>query len=335
MNINEKTDKIDIVIPWVDGGDPAWQAEWRKVVCGDGQDNRVIRYRDWGILKYWFRGVEKNLPWVNKVYFVTWGHIPQWLNTQCDRLCVVNHRDYIPEKYLPVFSSHPIEMNFHRINGLSEHFIYANDDMFFTMPLKKEFFFKNGLPVDSAIQNVLQFSRKDGINHIIANDLSYLNLNFDKREAMKKNRKKWFAPAYGKGAFQNLYLLPFANFTGFHDPHLPYSYLKSTFSEVWSKCGDILDMTCKHHVRSNEDVNQWLCRYWQFATGSFEPSSPTRGRFFVIGKDDDEIEKALLSNSTPMVCLSDDDESVSFEKEKDFLISCFEKILPEKSQFEL
>lgn len=39
-------------------------------------DNRVIRYRDWENLKYWFRGVETFAPWVNKVYFITYGHIP-------------------------------------------------------------------------------------------------------------------------------------------------------------------------------------------------------------------------------------------------------------------
>lgn len=325
---------IDIVIPWVDGSDPEWQKEWRKTVCGNEQDNRVIRYRDWGILKYWFRGAEKFLPWVNKIHFVTWGHIPEWLNTDSEKIHIVKHSDYIPNEYLPVFSSHPIEMNFHRIDGLAEHFIYANDDTFFISPLSADFFFKSGLPVDAAVQNVLQFSRKDGISHIVANDLTCINLNFDKKTVMKENRKKWFSFSYGKSLLQNLYLMPFTHFTGFVDPHLPYAYLKSTFAEVWEACPDKLDMTCRHKIRSNEDVNQWLCRYWQFAKGQFEPGSLKRGRFFAIGADDTEIESVLTNGSAPMVCLSDDDENLDFEREKEFLISCFEKILPEKSQFE-
>ncbi|MBQ6357217.1 MAG: capsule biosynthesis protein CapK, partial [Solobacterium sp.] len=38
------------------------------------------RFKDWGLFKYWFRGVEKFAPWVNKIYFITWGHVPTWLD---------------------------------------------------------------------------------------------------------------------------------------------------------------------------------------------------------------------------------------------------------------
>ena len=99
----EKKYPIDIVIPWVDGSDPAWLKEKRIYL----KDNKTTvlehNFRDWGLLKYWFRGVEKNLPWVRKIYFVTWGHLPTWLNTDNPKLVVVNHRDYIPVDYLPTF----------------------------------------------------------------------------------------------------------------------------------------------------------------------------------------------------------------------------------------
>lgn len=68
-----------------------------------------------GYLKYWFRGVEKYAPWVHKIYFVTCGQKPDWLNENHDKLVLVNHEDYIPHEYLPTFSSHTIELNFHRI----------------------------------------------------------------------------------------------------------------------------------------------------------------------------------------------------------------------------
>ena len=64
-----------------------------------------------GLLKYWFRAVEAYAPWVGQVHFITWGHLPEWLNTQCPKLHIVNHEDYIPEKYLPTFSANPIELN--------------------------------------------------------------------------------------------------------------------------------------------------------------------------------------------------------------------------------
>ena len=90
-------------------------------------DDRIERYRDWEILKYLFRSIENFAPWVNNVYFVTCGHLPAWLNTECPKLQIVSHKDFIPEKYLPTFNSHSIEWNFHRIKNLSEHFVYFND----------------------------------------------------------------------------------------------------------------------------------------------------------------------------------------------------------------
>ena len=125
---------IDFVIPWVDGSDPAWQKERDAKAAQLGSmercDNRGERYRDWDNLKYWFRGVEKFAPWVHKIYFVTWGHLPEWLDVQHPKLVIVRHEDYIPKEYLPTFNSHTIEWNLHRIHGLSENFVYFNDDIF-------------------------------------------------------------------------------------------------------------------------------------------------------------------------------------------------------------
>ena len=87
-------------------------------------------------------------------------------------------------------------------------------------------------------------------------------------------------------------------------------------------------------MRTNEDVNQWLMRYWQFASGNVHPGNPNRGELFAIGEDDEKIEKAIVGKTMPMICLSDDKIDVDFEKEKQFIISCFEKIFPEKSSFE-
>ena len=140
---------IDVVVLWVDGNDPAWQAEKQKYSGKKTDDNNAAhRFRDWGLMQYWFRGIETFLPWVRKVHFVTWGHLPPFLNTDQPKLHIVRHEDYMPKDALPTFSSRALEANIHRIPGLAEHFIYCNDDMFFTRPLKAEQFFdeKTGLP---------------------------------------------------------------------------------------------------------------------------------------------------------------------------------------------
>ena len=122
---------IDFVIIWVDGSDKKWLHEKNKYQKNSiNIDAEINRYRDWDNLKYWFRGVEKYAPWVNNIFFVTWGHIPSWLNTNNPKLKIIKHTDFIPKEYLPTFSANPIELNLHRIEELSENFVFFNDDFF-------------------------------------------------------------------------------------------------------------------------------------------------------------------------------------------------------------
>lgn len=190
--------KIDFVIIWVDGNDPEWRKEKAKYdgsnYKGDGSD---IRFRDWDNLQYWFRGIEKYTPWVNKVHFVTWGHLPSWLNTEHPKLNIVNHKDYIPEQYLPTFNSHTIELNLHRIEGLAEQFVYFNDDMFITQPMKPEDFFNKGLPCDTFAMNAIYFG-KDSAGFFNGADMEVINEHFNKKEALKENFFKWYNVKNGK-----------------------------------------------------------------------------------------------------------------------------------------
>lgn len=123
----------------------------KKQISGkrDDDSDTVNRYRDWNLLPYWFRAVDKFAPWVRKIHFVTWGHVPKFLQVKASKLHIVKHNEFIPEEYLPTFSSHAIEMNIHRIPSLAEHFVYFNDDMFLLRPFEKRFF-RNGLPVHMA-----------------------------------------------------------------------------------------------------------------------------------------------------------------------------------------
>lgn len=324
--------EIDLVITWVDGADRAWLAE-KAQVTGIADDGGAVRFRDWDILQYLFRGIDKFLPWIRTVHFVTWGHLPPWLDPDAPRLHIVNHRDFIPEAYLPTFNSNAIELNLHRIDGLAEQFIYANDDMFFLRPLPPEFFFKDGLPVDACVEEAHQFF-SGSIDHIIGNDLSVINAHFPKKATVKRNRGKWYSLRLGKGLLKNLYMSPFACFAGFHNPHVPFSYLKSTFEAVWQAEPQRMNATCEHRLRSIEDLNHWLCRYWQFATGNFVPAAPDRGRFFSIGRDDTAIATAITGQQFPMICLNDDDPAVDHDAAKQRLKHVFEQILPERSAFE-
>ncbi len=324
---------IDIVVPWVDGSDPVWFAEKKKYKPSLGSDDNINRYRDWGLLPYWFRSVEKYAPWIRKIHFVTWGHIPSWLNTENEKLHIVKHSDYIPEKYLPVFSSHPIELNMHRIDDLSEHFIYANDDLIFTDYCSPEDFFIDGKPIDIAEEIAMRFLC-GSIDHIAGNCMFVINRHFDKKKVEKQNRNIWFSLKAPKATLKNLYMSPIRGFSAFYNPHTMQSFVKSTLTDVWNAEGALLDETCSHRFRTNEDVSQWLFRYWQMVTGNMVQSEKPRGMFFSIGNDDEAIKDAILNHRYKNICLSDDDVNYDFEKEQSFLISLLSQALPEKSAYE-
>ena len=329
---------IDFVIPWVDGSDPEWIKEFNKYAPLEKQlaeDSSKERYRDMGLLRYWFRGVEKFAPWVRKVHFITNGQKPNWLNLNAPKLHWVKHEDYIRAEYLPTFSSHPIEVGMRAIKDLTEHFVYFNDDFYLTSNVEKEFFFKKGLPCDSAILNT--FPPDDFVSHILMNDIEIINKNFSKHYIMKKKFLKWFSLSYGKSLVRTFSLLPWPDFTGFHVTHLPQSFLKSTLDEVWEKEKETLEKTMSHKFRGITDVNQWLFRFWALCKGEFIPQSPTKyKKYFSFENSVEEICGAIKNQKYKEIAINDcGKNSENFDFYMKEIAKAFEEILPEKSSFEL
>lgn len=327
--------KIDFVITWVDSNDPIWQKEFRSYLpqSQSTDDIRHVRYRNWENLRYWFRGVEKFAPWVNKVHFVSCGQVPDWLNLNAPKLHFVKHSDYIPSEYLPTFSSRPIILNLHRIKELSEHFVIFDDDCFLIDKVEPKRFFRKGLPCDMAAFNAL--SPDSVFSHNIVSDLCVINSSFKKHEMLRKNFWKWFSPQAGSKLLRTFLLLPWLNITGFYDHHLPQGYRKSTFEEIWERHEDILLRTTASRFRSIADVNPWLLRYWQLAKGTFIPLNVQKDSACLTIKDDtlDKIVKTIECQKKSIVCLNDGEVS-SFEAAKERINAAFRKILPEKSSFE-
>lgn len=96
------------------------------------EDVSASRFEDNEELRYSLRSVEKHAPWVRHIFIVTNGQIPSWLNLDNPRVSVVTHQDiFLNHSHLPTFSSPAIEAHIHRIPGLSQKFIYLNDDVMF------------------------------------------------------------------------------------------------------------------------------------------------------------------------------------------------------------
>ncbi len=331
--------KIDFVMLWVDGNDINWQKEKNKYMNKPKDDiNGIIRYREWDNLKYWFRGVEKFAPWVNNIYFITWGHVPKWLNLKHPKLKVVNHTDYIPSKYLPTFSSHPIELNLGRIKELSECFVLFNDDIFLTNNVLKEDFFVNERPRDSYNEVNLDTSALDKtFASVLKNNYNVLDKYYDKRKQMLKHLFKYINFKYGlKKNLQTIKTtLIYKNFKGINNEHVAQSFLKSYFEKVWNTEGELLDKTCSHRFRNSEDVNQYLIRYFQLMDGVFYSRNPYKfGAYFDIGDNNEEIISCILEQKVKCVCINDSNPNIDFDKCKNEINNAFDKILSEKCSFE-
>lgn len=326
---------VDIVCPWVDGNDPQWKKDFLKYAPAGEGDKRLERYRDWDLMRFWFRGIEKFAPWVNRIHFITCGHYPEWLNINSPKLHLVRHEDYIPKEYLPVFNSHPIELCMHKIEGLSERFIYFNDDIFPIKPMKKEDFFKNGLPCDMSVETILRPLGSELLTNYIFNCIALINQHFDKREVIRKHYKKWFSPKYGRKLSNNIIMSAIDGFSDFLNTHNVQPFLKSTFEDVWEKCDNHIIQTSLTRFREQNNVSQYLMRYWQLVQGNFCPAKTTgRCKFISIReKNLPQIEKAVTQQKKSLLCLNDTDIS-DYETVRYSLHKYFEQILPEKSFFE-
>lgn len=329
-------EKIDFVLIWVDGSDFEWRKEKNKYAgLPDEEINGEIRYRDWENLKYWFRGVEKFAPWVNNVYFVTCGHYPKWINFDCPKLKFVRHEEFIPKEYLPTFSSHTIELNLHRINGLSEKFVYFNDDTFLIRNAEEKDFFENSLP-KRLVEETILAGEDNVMPYVHTTNMMLINKNFDKKSVVKKSVKKYFNYKYGiKNNVRKMLLLPFKNFAFFNDPHLPSPMLKSTYEELWKKEFELLDKVSKDKFRQPIAVNQYLFKFWDICKGNYIPTNYNDSKYIGVTCENCKVvAEEIKKQKYTQMCINDIDSKGDFEKMKNEINAAFESILPEKSMFE-
>lgn len=136
---------IDLVYLYVNSSDEAWIAKRNQYTMD--QNNSACRFRDNKELMYSLRSVEKYAPWIRNIYIVSNSSMPDWLNTDHPKLHVVDHEMIMPPDSLPCFNSYVIESYLYKIPGLSEIFLYGNDDMFFGNHVSPDFFVKDGKPI--------------------------------------------------------------------------------------------------------------------------------------------------------------------------------------------
>lgn len=329
--------EIDFVVTWVDMNDPKWQQDFAKhsgKINNTKNEVSVARFRDYGLLKYWFRGIEKFAPWVRKIHFVTCGQKPDWLDPSHPKLNLVHHEDYIPKQFLPSFNSSVLEIYLHRIPGLAEHFVYFNDDFYIIDHLPQERFYKDGLP-----QDIAAFRLNLGMSlwsKCLKNNIRIINQRFNKKEVLKRDHDKWYFPEYGSKARLTKLLAGYDKFVTLRTPHNAQPYTKTTFEEVWDYAGEALTTMSSNRFRSPQDYTQELFRTWQICRSNFLPYNTYKDtKMFPLLFRSKKAVKAIREQAYKLVCINDNEHIRNFEQVMADTNAAFQHILPEKSSFEL
>ena len=334
-------EKIDFIVTWVDSTDPEWIKAYNHY-RPEKPITDAARFRDWQIFRYWFRSVERYAPWVNRVFLVTNGTFPDWINPECEKLVLVKHSDYMPEKYLPTFNSNAIELNFGRIKELSEHFVLFNDDHFLNAPVEPDYYFREGLPCDYNFESPYSnriYTRENhyGIGITKYCNVAILNRHFNRRNVVRQAWSKWYGKhLFWKPLLLSLLMLGREKFEHFIMLHLEQPMLKSIFQEVWEKEPEVLDRSCTR-FRSDTDLNQFIIRYWQFASNKFYPIKKSGIAYQRYNQDIlTDLQKVVLEERYKTVCIND----TTYCNEKDYQLAskivreCFERKFPNTSMFE-
>ncbi len=228
-----------------------------------------------GSYKSWFKSIEEYAPWVHTVFFITDGSHPELPELKNRKIRLIKHEDFMPKEWIPTSSSNAIELNLHRIEDLSEHFVLFKADMCLKEKTGAENFFKNGLPRASALLSLYPSSHLAPESEIWLAPLTatdVINRNFKSRRTILKHWNKWFSLRYGKALFNNIYLMNIKGFIGFESPNKPDAILKSTIRKVWEAEEQLLSEVSSHRSNMPTDIDHLIFVYWQYVTGMFIPA---------------------------------------------------------------
>nr|WP_231912353.1 stealth family protein [Rhodococcus sp. EPR-157] len=138
---------VDIVFSWVDGSSAEFQAQrarrMQNYIVGEG-DSSAARFRQIDELKYALRSIHMYAPWIRRIFVATDSQRPAWLADDPRVTFVPSETFFVDKSVLPTHNSQAVESQLHHIPGLSEHFLYSNDDMFFGRPVGPQMFFSPG-----------------------------------------------------------------------------------------------------------------------------------------------------------------------------------------------
>ena len=291
---------VDVVITYVDGLDPVWQRDYEKYT---NQPVLEKRFRDWGTLRYLFRGIAENMPFIRKVHLVVSheSQVPEWIDR--DEVHIVLHKDIIPESFLPVFNSNPIEMHLHRIEDLDEEYLYFNDDVFPMKRCEPTDFFRNG-------KCVLGMSR-----HLLV---------WDMFKQICRNSDHLARRALGLKP-SCLFLRP---------QHICTPMFKSECEELYEKMKEEI-LARMTRIRSKNNVAQYIFLNYAYLKGRLINERLSKKHFSVGISSISSLTGFIKNPTRQLACINDvklpEERYIELRKA---LLGAFEERFPQKSKYE-
>ena len=140
--------RIDVVITWVDGSDKEYKKKIEKHLSTS--TNYKKQYLQANEIEYCVKSILRFAPFVRRIFIVTDNQKPSFNGLEdliaSNKLKIVDHKEIFKgyENYLPTFNIRSIDAMLHRIEGLSETFVYFNDYVFLINNIREEdWFVKN------------------------------------------------------------------------------------------------------------------------------------------------------------------------------------------------
>ncbi len=306
---------IDAVYTWVDGADDAWRQ--RRAAAGAAAGHALAvnasRFESHDELRYSLRSLEFYADWINHIWLVTDGQTPGWLDTGHDRITVIDHREIFTDpSVLPVFNSHAIESQLHHIDGLSEYFIYLNDDVFFTSPAQPEqYVLANGILLFQPSRLTIGLGvPRDEDTPVVA--------------AAKRNAELLDQLA--------------GVHVGNRMQHVPHALSRSVLAELEDRAPEAFGRTAAARLRSATDVAipSSLAHYYGFVTRRAVPGK-LRARYADLANPDaaGKLSSLLAQRNFDVLCLNDtDSESMPAEQRHQLVTDFLDAYFPYPSSFE-
>ncbi|MDR1743339.1 MAG: Stealth CR1 domain-containing protein [Dysgonamonadaceae bacterium] len=307
---------VDLVYLWVDGSDEQWLAK-KNAFLGKTTFHKDVnckgRFADNDELKFSLRSLEKYAPWIRKIFIVTDNQIPDWIDVENTKIQVVNQNDILPKEAQPCYNSVIIEHFLYKIPDLAEHFLYANDDMFFNAAVEPEdFFAADGYPIvrlrPYPFAQFWYFVKK-----MAGKKLSTYRKTILKSSNLIKNKFK-----------KRYWGLPHHNI----DAHCKSDY-RDVVETVFA---DEIQPTVVHHTRNRNDIQRVIFLYYALAVGHGHLRSINRTESCVVRMQRRNYQRYFDKYHPKLVCMEDSERvsDANRERAKMFL----ETIFPEKSEFE-